>query len=140
VGVLGTWIIALLSGYAAVSLPYSYLSLFIRPVEAHEIAAVEEQYRQALDMVAEKRKRIALARQVGWGGGGGGAGGHQLGPGRCARSAARRLVGPQQQAQAAAGRQRRWHRRRTCLGRRAAHCARRSWRRRRAAGRAALAW
>lgn len=65
VGVLGTWFIAVLSGYAAVSLPYSYLSLFIRPVEAHEIAAVEEQYRQSLDMVTEKKKRIALAQQVG---------------------------------------------------------------------------
>lgn len=45
-GVLGTWFISILSGYAAVDFPYSYLSLFIRPVEAGEIAAMEEQYRQ----------------------------------------------------------------------------------------------
>jgi hypothetical protein len=45
-GVLGTWIISILSGYAAVDFPYSYLSLFIRPVEAGEISAMEEQYRQ----------------------------------------------------------------------------------------------
>jgi hypothetical protein len=44
--VLGTWIISILSGYAAVDFPYSYLSLFIRPVEAGEISAMEEQYRQ----------------------------------------------------------------------------------------------
>lgn len=45
-GVLGTWFISILSGYAAVDFPYSYLSLCIRPVEAGEIAAMEEQYRQ----------------------------------------------------------------------------------------------
>lgn len=45
-GVLGTWFISILSGYAAVEFPYSYLSLFIRPVEKGEILAMEEQYRQ----------------------------------------------------------------------------------------------
>lgn len=45
-GVLGTWFISLLSGYAAVDFPCSYLSLFIRPVEAGQVAALEEQYRQ----------------------------------------------------------------------------------------------
>lgn len=43
---MGTWMIAVLSGYAAVSFPYSYLSLFVRPVEAFEIAAMEDQCRQ----------------------------------------------------------------------------------------------
>jgi hypothetical protein len=42
---MGTWMIAVLSGYAAVSLPYSYLSLFVRPVEPYEVTAMEEQYR-----------------------------------------------------------------------------------------------
>lgn len=50
-GVLGTWFISILSGYAAVDFPYSYLSLFIRPVEASEIAAMEEQYRQVGEVV-----------------------------------------------------------------------------------------
>ncbi|KAG2491824.1 hypothetical protein HYH03_009781 [Edaphochlamys debaryana] len=63
VGVLGTWMIAVLSGYAAVSFPYSYLSLFVRPVEAFEIAAMEEQCRQVQDSVEEKQRRIDLARQ-----------------------------------------------------------------------------
>ncbi|KXZ55776.1 hypothetical protein GPECTOR_2g1326 [Gonium pectorale] len=98
VGVLGTWMIALLSGYAAVSFPYSYLSLFVRPVEAFEIVAMEDQCRQvvvvAQTLAEEKRRRIELARQemermgegkgrkglslglgLGGGGGGGGLGG-----------------------------------------------------------------
>lgn len=49
---LGTWFISILSGYAAVDFPYSYLSLFIRPVEAGEIAAMEEQYRQVCGLAA----------------------------------------------------------------------------------------
>ncbi|GBG00031.1 hypothetical protein Rsub_12761 [Raphidocelis subcapitata] len=60
-GVLGTWLISVLSGYASVDFPYGYLSLFVRPVEAAEVAAVESQYRQALEMCAEKKKRILLA-------------------------------------------------------------------------------
>ena len=46
VGVLGTWMIAILSGWASVSVPYSYLSLFVRPVEAFEVAAMEDQMNQ----------------------------------------------------------------------------------------------
>ncbi|KAF8063751.1 GTG2 [Scenedesmus sp. PABB004] len=41
-GVVGTWVISLLSGYASVDFPYSYLSLFIRPVEAGEVAGMEQ--------------------------------------------------------------------------------------------------
>ncbi|GFR47797.1 hypothetical protein Agub_g9571, partial [Astrephomene gubernaculifera] len=73
VGVMGTWMIAVLSGYAAVSFPYSYLSLFVRPVEVFEIVAMEEQCRQAQSQCDEKRHRIQLARQElsRMGGGGG---------------------------------------------------------------------
>lgn len=59
---LGTWIIAMLSGYATVSVPYSYLGLFIRPVEAFEVAAMEEQLRSTQGSCEQKRKRI---QQVG---------------------------------------------------------------------------
>lgn len=58
VGVLGTIMIAILSGYATVSVPYSYLALFVRPVEAYEVLAMEDQLRQAEQMVEDKVKRI----------------------------------------------------------------------------------
>ena len=40
---MGVTLIAVLSGYGSVSLPYSYLTLFTRPVQRSEIAATEAQ-------------------------------------------------------------------------------------------------
>ena len=47
VGVMGVLLIAVLSGYGSIELPYAYLSLFIRPVERSEIAMTESQMLQA---------------------------------------------------------------------------------------------
>ncbi len=47
VGVMGVSLIAVLSGYGSIELPYTYLSLFIRPVERAEIAMTEAQLLQA---------------------------------------------------------------------------------------------
>lgn len=46
-GILGTWLIAIISGHGSVDLPYSYLSLFVRPVEKVEVVAMEEQYKRS---------------------------------------------------------------------------------------------
>lgn len=45
-GTVGTTLIAILSGYGSVNLPYAYLSLFTRPVSKREIAAMEAQLLQ----------------------------------------------------------------------------------------------
>lgn len=62
VGILGVSLIAVLSGYGTVNLPYSYLSLFIRPIERSEIAAMEAQHAQALESGEMKKRRIEVAK------------------------------------------------------------------------------
>ncbi|KAK9807389.1 hypothetical protein WJX73_010862 [Symbiochloris irregularis] len=63
VGVLGTTLIAILSGFGAVNLPYSYLSLFTRPVHKLQVAAAEAQLVQATESVVRKRKQVLLAQR-----------------------------------------------------------------------------
>ncbi len=56
VGALGLVLVSVLSGYGTVSVPFSYLTLFIRPVETGEISAMESQLQQA---VVSKKQKIA---------------------------------------------------------------------------------
>ncbi|KAL4421835.1 hypothetical protein ABPG77_001624 [Micractinium sp. CCAP 211/92] len=58
VGVLGIILVGVLSGYGSVSLPFSYISLFIRPVDRAEIAAMESQLRHTADTIAQKRRQM----------------------------------------------------------------------------------
>lgn len=63
VGTLGLVLVSVLSGYGSVSVPYSYISLFIRPVDNAEISAIEMQLIQATDTVKRKIERIAALKQ-----------------------------------------------------------------------------
>ncbi|KAI3426358.1 hypothetical protein D9Q98_008730 [Chlorella vulgaris] len=63
VGVLGIILVGVLSGYGSVSLPFSYISLFIRPVERAEISAMESQLRHTVDTIAHKRRSMAGLQQ-----------------------------------------------------------------------------
>lgn len=60
VGVLGVVLVAVLSGYGSVTVPYTYISRFIRPVERGEVAAAEDRLAAARAALEGKRRRIAL--------------------------------------------------------------------------------
>ncbi|KAI7840944.1 hypothetical protein COHA_005374 [Chlorella ohadii] len=63
VGVLGIILVGVLSGYGSVSLPFSYITLFIRPVEKAEIVAMESQLRHTLEAIAQKKRSMAAIQQ-----------------------------------------------------------------------------
>lgn len=63
-GVLGTWLVAMLSGHAAVDLPYSYLSLFVRPVAKEDIVLLEDQYLRCRQSLDAKKSEIAELREL----------------------------------------------------------------------------
>lgn len=63
VGVIGVTLMALLSGFGAVNYPYTSMFLFIRDVTDTDIQAIEKRLLQTMDMIINKKKRIAIAKR-----------------------------------------------------------------------------
>jgi len=76
VGVMGVTLIAVLSGYGSVDLPFSYLSLFVRPVARAEVAAAEAQLMQ---VAAPAAQALEQSRPCAWQGRDGCCGGSTCG-------------------------------------------------------------
>ncbi len=63
VGVIGVTVMALLSGFGAVNCPYTYMTVFMRPVSEGNVAQMERGLLQTMDMLVSKKKKLILAER-----------------------------------------------------------------------------
>ena len=57
---IGVTIMALLSGFGAVNYPYTSMNMFMRSVSREDVTKIERKLLQTMDMIAMKKKKIAL--------------------------------------------------------------------------------
>ena len=54
---------ALLSGFGAVNYPYTSMNVFMRSVSLEDVRKIERKLLQTMEMIAMKKKKIALAER-----------------------------------------------------------------------------
>lgn len=57
IGVVGTAVMAVLSGFGAVNCPYTYMSYFLRQIDENDIVGLERRLLQTLEVTIAKKKR-----------------------------------------------------------------------------------
>uniref|UniRef100_A0A1A9VVL4 Abscisic acid G-protein coupled receptor-like domain-containing protein n=1 Tax=Glossina austeni TaxID=7395 RepID=A0A1A9VVL4_GLOAU len=62
IGVIGVTVMAILSGFGAVNCPYQSMTYFIRPVSQIDIITLERRLLLTVDMLTNKKKRMALEK------------------------------------------------------------------------------
>jgi len=63
IGIVGVAVMAILSGYGAVNVPYMYISYFLRPVKDSTIQKLERQFLHTLEKIFSKKKRLLLVKK-----------------------------------------------------------------------------
>lgn len=59
VGVIGVTVMAVLSGFGAVNAPYTYMTIFMRPVENIQAQQLEKRLTHAMDLIVSKKRKMA---------------------------------------------------------------------------------
>lgn len=63
IGVVGVTVMAVLSGFGAVNYPYTSMKYFIQPVSQSDVLNTERKLMQTMDMILNKKKRIAMEKR-----------------------------------------------------------------------------
>lgn len=63
VGVIGVTVMALLSGFGAVTYPYTSMTIFMRPVTSADVQQIEKKLLQTMEMIVMKKKKIVMAEK-----------------------------------------------------------------------------